>query len=1180
MTKTSRFVRLGLSLCIFFFGLLPAFGSDVVISQVYGGGGNSGATLKNDYIELFNRGSVAVSLNGWSVQYASSAGTTWQRTNLSNILLQPGQYYLVQESLGAGGTVNLPTPDASGTIAMSATAGKVALVRSQTTLTGATPDFVANNIADFVGFGGANYFEGSGPTPGLSNTTAALRLANGCTDTDSNASDFVAGTPNPHNTASALSSCNATTNPSGTGSASPASPAAGTSVLLTMVVTPGSNPTSTGITVVADLSGITGGAAQPQAMFDDGSNGDVSAGDGTYSFLYAIPGGVTEGSKSVLVLIHDAQGRTGNASITLSIAPPPPPTVAIHDIQGPGTTSPMVGQSVSTSGIVTARKSNGFFLQTPDGAVDADPNTSEGVFVFTSSAPPASAQVGNEVQVIAKVQEFIPSADVNSPPVTELGNVSSVQLLSTGNPLPAAITLTAADTSATGSVEQLERFEGMRVHVNSLTVSGPTDGTVNESSATSVSTGIFYGVITGITRPFREPGIETPDPLPAGAPATVTMFDANPERLRVDTKGQTGSTVLNLSAGAVVTNITGPLDYGFRAYTILQDPTPTPGVTPGIAVTPVPEPSADELTVASFNMERFFDTDNDPHTSDAVLTATAFANRLNKASLVIRHVMKTPDIVGVEEMENITTLQAVADKVNADALAETGINPDYQAFLEEGVDIGGIDVGFLVKSKINVLSVHQEDVGEFTQPDGTTALLNDRPSLTMHIKVSRAKADDLALTVIVNHLRSLSSVDDPADGSRVRAKRKAQADFLANLLQEYQNAGEKIISVGDYNAFGFNDGYVDSMGIIEGHPVPATETTLAGQDLVDPDFQDLADLLPLDQRYSFNFDGNAQELDHVIVNQAAVPLISRFAIARVNSDFPESLRGDANRPERISDHDPAVAYFQLPAQDFVAPALTLPANITAEATGPNGAAVNFAASALDAVTGPAVVVCTSNSGDIFSLGTTTINCSATDGHDNTATGSFTITVVDTTAPNIVITSPAGNYTVGQTVNAAYSCSDLVGVATCTGDVSNGSAVDTASVGTHTFTVNSSDAAGNLSSAVAHYDVNFSVCVLFDQAKANKSGSTVPIKVALCDGSGHNYSSAGITLTATGLTQVSSAASFDVQDAGNANPDGNFRYDGGVYIFNLKTTGLAAGTYALSFKAQGDPGTHAVTFQVR
>src|SRR6184192_586132 len=104
---------------------LNAISAGVVISQVYGGGGNSGATLKNDFIELFNSGTITVTLTGMSVQYSSASGTTWQKTDLSGSIA-PGQYYLVQEAAGAGGTVNLPAPDAVGSIAMSATAGKVA----------------------------------------------------------------------------------------------------------------------------------------------------------------------------------------------------------------------------------------------------------------------------------------------------------------------------------------------------------------------------------------------------------------------------------------------------------------------------------------------------------------------------------------------------------------------------------------------------------------------------------------------------------------------------------------------------------------------------------------------------------------------------------------------------------------------------------------------------------------------------------------------------------------------------------------------------------------------------------------------------------------------------------------------------------------------------------------------
>ncbi|HIJ88655.1 MAG TPA: DNRLRE domain-containing protein [Desulfuromonadales bacterium] len=182
---------------------------DVVISQVYGGGGNTGATYKNDFIELHNNGASAVSLNGWSVQYASATGTSWAVTPLTNVTLQPGQYYLIQEAAGASTTaINLPTPDATGTIAMSGTAGKVALVTSTTALTcGAT---CATNAAvrDYVGFGTtANNFEGTGPTPAPSNTTAVLRAGNGCSDTDNNNVDFAAGAPTPRNSATALNAC-------------------------------------------------------------------------------------------------------------------------------------------------------------------------------------------------------------------------------------------------------------------------------------------------------------------------------------------------------------------------------------------------------------------------------------------------------------------------------------------------------------------------------------------------------------------------------------------------------------------------------------------------------------------------------------------------------------------------------------------------------------------------------------------------------------------------------------------------------------------------------------------------------------------------------------------------------------------------------------------------------------
>jgi hypothetical protein len=204
--------------------LLPsaanASGSGVVISQIYGGGGNTGAVFRNDYVELFNAGTAPVDLSGWSVQYATAAGTTWQTTALSG-MLGAGQYYLVQ--LASNGSVgnSLPAPDATGTSNIAATSGKIALVRDASALTcGATAGSCSANplVEDLVGYGDATDFEGTGSAPAPSNTLAARRADEGCADTGENATDFTAGTPEPRNSASPSHSC-ASAQPSGASAA-------------------------------------------------------------------------------------------------------------------------------------------------------------------------------------------------------------------------------------------------------------------------------------------------------------------------------------------------------------------------------------------------------------------------------------------------------------------------------------------------------------------------------------------------------------------------------------------------------------------------------------------------------------------------------------------------------------------------------------------------------------------------------------------------------------------------------------------------------------------------------------------------------------------------------------------------------------------------------------------------
>jgi predicted extracellular nuclease len=177
----------------------------MVISQVFGGGGNAGSTYKNDFVELLNRGTSTVDLSTWSVQYGSATGSSWTVTPLTGTVAA-GHYYLVQEAAGGGGTPALPTPDATGTLNFGGTAGKVALSKSGSALTGACPTTDAN-LVDVVGYGAANCMMGSANAPTLSATTSATRAGSGCTDTPDNGADFAAATPAPRNTSSTKKTC-------------------------------------------------------------------------------------------------------------------------------------------------------------------------------------------------------------------------------------------------------------------------------------------------------------------------------------------------------------------------------------------------------------------------------------------------------------------------------------------------------------------------------------------------------------------------------------------------------------------------------------------------------------------------------------------------------------------------------------------------------------------------------------------------------------------------------------------------------------------------------------------------------------------------------------------------------------------------------------------------------------
>ncbi|QSX79590.1 lamin tail domain-containing protein [Agrilutibacter solisilvae] len=848
-------------------GIAPITGAhaQVVVSQVYGGGGNSGATLKSDFIELRNNGATAVNLAGWSVQYASAAGTSWTRTNLAGTIAAGG-YYLIKQADGTGGTVTLPTPDATGTIAMSGTAGKIALVSNATTLSGACP--LGGAVVDFVGFGTAATCAETAPTATLSNTTAAVRNGNGAVDTQNNQADFAVLAPNPRN---------------------------------------------------------SGTVVEPPVQ-----------------------------------------------ALALTIA----------QIQGDGLRSAHVDKLVVTEGIVTARKfNNGFFLQSVTG--DGNAATSEAVFVFTGSAPPATAAVGNRVRVTAKVEEFIPATGPHQLTITEL-SAPTIEVLATGETLPAPVELTAGDLGPGAQPATLERFEAMRVSVASAVVVGASEGRIDEDDATASSDGVFYVTLPDVATPFREPGIPALDVTPIPAGKNPPRFDTNPERLMVRSRGQIDALPLSVDNRAQVSGLLGVLDYFSGTWAMLPDTATPPQVSGGMAPTAVADAPYEAVTVGGFNLLRFFDEVADGNGAPT-LKPEALDKRLTKTSAAICDYLKAPDILGVVEVENARVLQMLSDRLQATCTRA----PAYVPYLVPGNDVGGINVGFLVASRDNGAGVARVEVLGVTQfgkdatllnPNGSTDLLNDRPPLLLRARVHQDNGASYPITVVINHLRSLNGVDGlgagsggwASEGARVRAKRGAQAAYLAGLVEQLQqaNPAEKIVLLGDFNTFEFNDGYVDVLGIVRGEEAAADQVL----DYVDsPLTTPLVDGSQLiadpAQRYSYVFEGNAQTLDHALVNQSL--LADALAVdvdhARINADFGVDNYADMSVPVRVSDHDPVRVAIAVPAfrsADLsVALATSTPAvhvGQTARYTldvanaGPSAAASTAVALVFDARVAPAV----------------------------------------------------------------------------------------------------------------------------------------------------------------------------------------------------------------------------------
>ena len=557
----------------------------------------------------------------------------------------------------------------------------------------------------------------------------------------------------------------------------------------------------------------------------------------------------------------------------------------IYEIQGEGLYTLFANQQVETdSNVVTAIADNGFTIQTPTERSDNNISTSDGIFVFTGSAP--TVAVGDLVNVTGKVVEYYDFTEINN---------ATVEVVGTGNlPDPVVFDENMPSPLQPQSEIEFERFESMLVSITNGTVTGS-----NQYFGSDPVAEVF--IVAAPQRTYREPGVEYPG---AGVPG-IPVYDNNPEVFELD-PNKLGLPNIMIPAGSSFDAV-GVLGYEYGDYELWPS---SLSVEDATLPQPVRAMNPGEATIGSLNCYRLFDdvADGDGYE----VSAEEYALRLAKFSQYIRNVLNAPYILGVQEVEKLGVLVDLANKIAADDPSVV-----YTAYLEEGNDVGGIDVGLLVREDyVQVDSVTQLGADEtYTNPTtGEEDILNDRPPLLLEGSFLSNGVPVYPITVMVVHQRSLSGIET----LRVQTKRLAQAQSVAEKVQAMQTADPDIhlVIVGDYNAYEFTDGYVDVVGQMKGDFNPS-ENLLSGDDLVDPDLTDQTLNLPAADRYSFIYSGTAQVLDHALTSVALNPSVTGFAYGRGNCDAAKDYLYSDATPLYSSDHDGLVLFLDVTPPEIV-----------------------------------------------------------------------------------------------------------------------------------------------------------------------------------------------------------------------------------------------------------------------
>ena len=758
-----------------------AVSADVVISEVYGGGGNSGATWTHDFVELYNNSDAAVDISSWAIQYYSKAGTVASNTTPLTGSVEPHHTYLVQMAKGSGGTTPLPAPDRIGSAAMSGTDGRIDLVAGTT-------------VVDRVGYGASRVSENAS-APALTSNTSATRSAP-CADTDNNATDFRASAPTPENST---------------------------------VLKPG----------CADL-------------------------------------------------------------------PPVAELATIEQIQGTSHTSPYAGKLVGdVRGVVTAKSRNGFWIQSAN--PDQVSATSEGLFVFTNRAA-ITVVTGDHVSIDGSITEFRPGGGSGN------DNLTTTQLtgpkttvISSGNALPAPVVL-GVDRIAPQQV--IEAGNPLNVESAAALFRPDTDAIDFYESLEGMRVAVRDAKVVGATKSFGEmtvvPGQKVNAIQSPRGGVVYSGYD-HPNAMRV----QLDDLLLPLGAmpkanvgDSIAHDTVGIMDYSFSNPKL--EVTAAPTLTSGGLQREITKPqSNNQLAVATFNVENL-----DPGDAQTKFDRLAGQVVSNLAS---------PDILALEEIQDnsgATSDGTVDSTLTTDKLIAAIVTAGGPAYSARWVNPQNLTDGGQPGGNIRQVFLYRADreVGFADAPagDATTAeslvTIDGKPHLALNPgRITPANAAwtssrkplvaeftfrGKTVFAIANHFGSKGG-DDPLFGrwqQPVRSSetgRHLQAQEVRSFLDQLLaiDPGANAVVLGDINDFEFSR-TVDLM-------VGSGANALV----------DLPRTLPMQERYSYVYEGNSQVLDQILIS-AALTVAPRGAkhpafeydIVHTNSEFYD----------QDSDHDPQV----------------------------------------------------------------------------------------------------------------------------------------------------------------------------------------------------------------------------------------------------------------------------------